>query len=332
MYTLREIAREVGGKILGDPETGVKGVKPFEEATTGDITVAATKNYLDQLDSSLASAVIVPQGVTSGKKTLLSVANPKLSFALVLKLFTLKTFEAKGVSPLAFIGERCRISPLVTVLPFATIGNDVVIEDEVAIGSGTAIGDNCQIGAQTTLHSNVTLYEQVTVGKRVTLHSGTVIGADGFGYVFDGHQHVKLPQTGRVEIHDDVEIGANSCVDRGTFGSTVIERGVKLDNHVHIAHNCRIGENTVIVGCVGVSGSVTIGKNCILAGQCGTVDHVNIGDNVQVMARAVVTKDVPSNSVVSGRHGRSHRQELKQEALLRKLPQIYEEWKRNRKG
>jgi UDP-3-O-[3-hydroxymyristoyl] glucosamine N-acyltransferase len=182
------------------------------------------------------------------------------------------------------------------------------------------------------LHSNVTLYQGVTIGKRVVIHSGTVIGADGFGYVFDGKQQVKVPQTGSVEIHDDVEIGANSCVDRATFGSTVIERGAKLDNHVHVAHNCRIGENTVIVGCVGLSGSVTIGKNCILAGQCGTVDHINIGDNVRVMARAVVTKDIPSGSVVSGRYGRSHQQELKQEALLRRLPEIYRDWKERRKG
>jgi UDP-3-O-[3-hydroxymyristoyl] glucosamine N-acyltransferase len=332
MFTLREIAQEVGGKILGDPDVEVSGVSPFEEASSGDITVAFTKRYLHQVDSTAASVVIVPREVTSDQKTLLAVKDPKLAFALILQLFKSGRFKAKGISSLASIGERCQISDLVSIQPFAAIGDDVVIEDEVSIGSGTAVGDRCRIGAQSTLHSNVTLYPRVTLGRRVILHSGTVIGADGFGYVFDGNQQVKVPQSGNVEIHDDVEIGANSCVDRATFGSTVIERGVKLDNHVHIAHNCRIGENTVIVGCVGISGSVTIGKNCILAGQCGTVDHVSIGDNVQVMARAVVTKDVPSGSVVSGRHGRSHQQELRQEALLRKLPEIYEVWKKKRKG
>jgi UDP-3-O-[3-hydroxymyristoyl] glucosamine N-acyltransferase len=332
MYTLRQIAQEVGGEIFGDPETKITGIKPFDKAASGDLTVAVSKRYLDQIDSSLASAVIVPFHVRSEKKALLSVENPKLVFAKALQFFTAAPFEAKGISQLASIGRRCQVSDLVSIHPFAAVGDDVAIDENVTIESGAVVGDKCRIGAGTTLHSNVTLYPGVKIGKRVVLHSGTVIGADGFGYVYDGQQQVKVPQIGTVEIHDDVEIGANSCVDRATFGSTVLERGVKLDNHVHIAHNCRIGENTVIVGCVGISGSVTIGKNCILAGQCGTVDHVRIGDNVQVMARAVVTKDVPSGTVVSGSYGRSHRQELRQEALLRRMPEIYKDWKRRRKG
>ena len=332
MYTLKELAQRTDGKIVGDPSTAISGVRPFDEAGPGDITVAFTGKCLNQLESTSATAVIVPRNVGSEKKALLSVENPKLAFARILQLFTSKPFKALGISQLASVGARCQISELVSIHPFAAIGDDVVIGDHVSIGAGTAVGDQCRIGSGTTLHPNVTLYPESIIGERVILHSGAVIGADGFGYVFDGTRQVKVPQTGRVEIHDEVEIGANSCVDRATFGATVIERGVKLDNHVHIAHNCRIGENTIIVGCVGISGSVTIGRNCLLAGQCGTVDHVTIGENSKVMARAVVTKDVPADSIVSGRYGRSHRQELRHEALLRKLPEIYRDWKSKRKG
>ena len=332
MYRLKQLAKETGGQVIGDPETAIAGIQPFELAGFGDITVAFNKQCLEDLDSSAASAVIVGQGVKSAEKVLLSVDNPKLAFAQVLQLFTCRPFEPLGVSSQASIGNNCKISDLVSIHPFVTIGDDVVIEEHVTVSAGTSVGKSCRIGSGSILHPNVTLYAEVTLGARVIVHSGTVIGADGFGYVFDGSQQVKIPQTGSVEIQEDVEIGANSCVDRATFGVTLLERGVKLDNHVHIAHNCRIGENTIIVGYVGISGSVTIGRNCLLAGQCGTVDHVRIGDNVTVMARAVVTKDVPSGSVVSGRHGRTHRQELRQDALLRRLPQIYRDWKESMKG
>jgi len=328
MYTVKELAFRTGGKVIGDAEALVTGVQPFEEAGPSDITVAIQRKYLDQLDSTSAIAVIVAQELTWAGKTQLIVENPKLAFAEILQLFTSRPFEPTGISPLASVGQRCKISEVVSIQPFATIGDDVVVENDVSLGAGAIVGAGSRIGSGSTLHPNVTLYPDTIIGERVILHSGTVIGADGFGYVFDGKKQVKLPQTGRVEIQDDVEIGANCCVDRATFGATVIERGVKVDNHVHIGHNCRIGENTIIVGGVGISGSVTIGKNCILAGQCGTVDHVNIGDNVTLLARAVVTKDVPSGSVISGRYGRSHRLELKQEALLRKLPEIYRDWKR----
>lgn len=187
--------------------------------------------------------------------------------------------------------------------------------------------EGCVIGTGCTLHPSVTVYPGVILGKRVTVHSGTVLGADGFGYVRDGDEQVKLPQTGNVEIGDDVEIGANSCVDRATFGSTVLEKNVKIDNHVHIGHNCRIGEGTIIVGSVGISGSVTIGKNCIFAGQSGASDHVNIGDNVIVLAKTAVTKDVPSGMTVSGLHGRDHRGQIKTEAILNRLPDMYKDLK-----
>lgn len=326
-FGLGELAELVDGEVLGDAATRISGIRPFDQARKGDITFATKPELLKRLASCRAEAVIVGLDFRSEEKPLLRSSHPKLSFAKILARFHEEPFEATGVSPLASIGESCEISERVTIEPFARIGNRVVIGDEVSIGSGTVIGDRCRIGRGSRIFPNVSVYSNTLIGERVRIHSGTVIGADGFGYVHDGTKQVKLLQTGRVELRDEVEIGANSCVDRATFGATVLERCVKLDNHVHIAHNCHIGENTVIVGCVGISGSVRIGRNCILAGQAGVIDHINIGDNVTVMVKTAVTKDIPSGSTVSGQPSRNHAEELRIQAVLRKLPQVYKEWR-----
>jgi len=327
MYTLKELARQVGGTVLGDPEIRIRRIQPFESAEPGDLTLAALPRLLNQIEKTKASAVIVPPGVESTHKSLLQCRNPKLAFARILRLYHLKPFQAAGISQLVSIGEGCRISKAVSIHPFVTIGEGTVIEDRVTIMQGTVIGGNCRIGEGCTLYPNVTLYPKTSLGRNVIIHSGTVIGADGFGYVFDGERHLKIPQSGSVVIEDEVEIGANSCIDRATFGCTRIGKGVKLDNHVHIGHNCTIGENTIIVGSVGISGSVEIGRDCLFAGQSGAADHVKIGDNVTVMAKTAVTRDVPSGSRISGIHGRDHRHQMKIEAILQKLPEIYRDWK-----
>lgn len=322
-YTLGDLAEMVNGKVSGDSEALIFAARPFEAAGPGDITLAGNRGTLSRLAESPAEAVIVPPGVTLESKNLLEAPNPKAVFARILQKFTETPFRAKGISGMAWVGEGCDIDADVTIEAFARIGDRVRIEGQVTISSGCSVGDDCEIGRGSRLHPNVNLYSGVILGNRVIIHSGTVIGADGFGYVKDGEEQVKLPQTGNVEIGDDVEIGANSCIDRATFGSTVLERQVKIDNHVHIGHNCRIGEGTVIVGSVGISGSVTIGKNCIFAGQSGASDHVTLGDNVTVLAKTAVTKDVPSGMTVSGLHGRDHRGQIKTEAILNRLPDIY---------
>ncbi len=309
MYTLQKLAEHVGGRVAGDSQIEIRGIQPFENAGPGDLTLAGQKKYQEHLHRTRASAVIVSPGVVSDEKPLLQVERPKVAFARLLSLFHPGPAVAQGISPLAHISESARISEEVTIYPFVFVG------------------DHCVIGRGCVLYPNVTLYENVSLGERVILHSGAVIGADGFGYVFDGQTHVKIPQTGSVTIGDDVEIGANSCVDRATFGATVLERGVKLDNHVHIGHNCRIGENTVIAGQVGLSGSVEVGENCTFAGHAGVVDHVKIGDQVIVMMKSAVSKDVPSQSVVSGQPAMEHRQSMKIEAVTRRFPEIYREWK-----
>ncbi len=248
MYKLEELASHVDGTVTGNPETHISRVCPFENAKSGDITLAASPGLIQKIENCKASAVIVPVGVVSSDKSLIQCENPKLAFARILTLYYAKSFKATGISDHAIVSTDCRISEEVSIHPFVSIGAETVIEDRVTVREGTIIGEKCIIGEGTILYPNVTLYPGAQIGRRVIIHSGTVIGADGFGYVFDGHQHFKVPQIGSVVIGDDVEIGANSCVDRATFGLTIIEKGVKLDNHVHIAHNCTVGENTIIVG------------------------------------------------------------------------------------
>ncbi len=328
MHTLEQLADLVDGQTEGDGSVKISGVRPFEDARPGDITLAAAPRYWNNLKATRATAVIAPSELQSASLPLLRTADPMLAFARVISLFHTKPFLTRGISSQAEIGEDCSIAERVSIHPFVSIGEGVTIEEEVTLHSGVSVGDGCRIGTGTTLHPNVVIYPGVHLGRRVIIHGGSVIGADGFGYVFDGEKQVKIEQTGTVEIQDDVEIGANSCVDRATFGSTVVEKHAKLDNHVHVGHNSRIGENTVVVGCIGISGSVNIGKNCILAGQAGVIDHINIGDGVTVMVKTAVTRDIPSNTTISGQPGRDHREQLQIQAVIRKLPEMYKDWKK----
>jgi UDP-3-O-[3-hydroxymyristoyl] glucosamine N-acyltransferase len=327
VYTLQQLAEHVAGQVSGDRQTEIHGIQPFDSAQRGDLTLASDRKYRDCLENTEASAVIVSPDVVSTKKALIQVEDPKIAFARLMGLFFQKTFKARGVSPLAQVSANSTVAQDVSIYPFVFVGDGAVIQEEVTLHPGVSVGNHCIVGPGCTLYPNVTLYDNVSLGSGVILHSGAVIGADGFGYVFDGQQQVKIPQTGRVIIGDNVEIGANSCVDRATFGETVIEKGVKLDNHVHIGHNCHVGENTVFVAQVGISGSVEIGKRCTFAGHAGSVDHVKIGDDVTVMMKTAITKDVSSHSVVSGQPAMEHQKWMKAEALRRRFPEIYQEFK-----
>lgn len=323
MFTLQELARQVGASVVGDPNLEIHNVRPFESARSGHLTLAVKASYLSHLDQTGASAVIVPEEVPATEKSLLIAENPKLAFAKILQIFYPQRPWPQGIEEGAHLGNGCQIHPLASLRSGCWLGDNVMVGQESVVFPGVVVGDDVKIGDECVLYPNVTLYSGVSVGHRVVIHGGSVIGADGFGYVWDENRHFKIPQVGTVRIEDEVEIGANCCVDRATFGETVIRQGAKIDNHVHVGHNCDIGERTIIVGQVGISGSCTVGKDCILAGHSGLADNVRVGDQVKVFAKSMVSRDVESGMSVSGQPARNHKKELQIQALARKLPDIY---------
>ena len=306
---LGDIAERVGGKIVGDPSIEITGVAGIKEAEKGDITFFANPRYEAHLSSTRASAIILPKnGAAAAEgKNLLVNPDPYVAFLRVIQLFAPRDYEgAAGIHPTAVVGRNVELGSSIT------IGANVVIEDDARIGEGsrilpgTYVGFRASIGRDCLLYPNVTIREDTEMGNRVIVHSGTVIGSDGFGFTKKGPSHIKIPQIGRVIIEDEVEIGANTAIDRATVGVTRIKRGTKIDNLVQIAHNAVIGENSIIVAQVGISGSTEIGNNVTLAGQAGIVGHIKIGDNSMVGAQAGVTKSVPPNTSVSGYPAREH--------------------------
>src|SRR4030043_92643 len=284
---MKELAQWVDGTVIGDGEIEISGVAAIEEARDGEITFIADSKYLPNLSKTNASAVIASKEVTQADKPLLCVTNPQLAFAKILTLFSQRPYQPKGIDPHAWISPTAKLGKDLTLYPFVYIGDRCSIADRVTLYPGVYVGEDSIIGEDSILYSHVSIYSGTVIGKRVTLHSGVVVGSDGFGYVREGKKNVKIPQVGRVEIGDDVEIGSNTTVDRATFGKTIIRRGVKIDNLVQGAHNVTIGEDSIIVAQVGIAGSTKIGSNVILAGQVGVADHIEIGDNVRSEERRV---------------------------------------------
>ncbi len=319
---LKELAEWVGGTVIGDGDVEISGVAAIEEARPGEITFIANPKYLSKLSETKASAVIASPNVTKGDKPLLSIANPYLAFAKILSLYTQKACRPKGIDPQASISPTARVGKEVTVYPFVCVGDRCSIGDRVTLYPGVSVGEDSSIGDESILHAHVSIYPGTIIGKRVILHSGVVVGSDGFGYVKDGKKNVKIPQVGHVEIEDDVEIGANTTVDRAALGKTVIHRGVKIDNLVQVAHNVVIGEDSIIVAQVGISGSTKIGSNVTLAGQAGLTGHITVGDNVMVGAQSGVMNDLPPNSAYTGTPAIPHREQLRVASATLKLPEM----------
>lgn len=322
---LESLAREVGGRVKGDGSVLISGVAGVEEAKEGDITFVSDEKFLPRLKETKASAAVVSRETADVSLPLLIVANPLLAMAKLLTLFAERPYVSRGVSDKAWVSPSARLGEEVTIYPFVYVGEDAQIASRATIYPGVSIGSQANIGEDTVIYPNVTIHPRCVLGRRVIIHSGTVIGADGFGFVKDGEAHFKIPQVGSVEIEDDVEIGANCCVDRATFGKTLIKTGVKIDNLVQIAHNVLVGENSIIVAQVGISGSTKVGKNVTLAGQVGLVDHIAIGDNVTIGPQSGVYKDVPPNQVVSGSPPLPYRQFLKVVSVWTRLPEIKKE-------
>ena len=318
--TLREIADWLEGNVLGDTDIFITGVTGIDEAGPHDLTFAVPP-HLEKALQSKAAAVIVPATVESFAKPAIRVANPRLAFTRLLSLFNPPPQAEPGVHPTAVVGRNVSLGHGVAIMAQVFVGDDVVIGDgtivfpQVYLGSGTVIGRDCLI------HPQVTLRERTVLGNRVIVQSGAVLGGDGFGYVTVEGEHLKVPQVGNVVIEDDVEIGSNTAIDRATTGSTIVRRGTKIDNLVHLAHNDIIGEHCFIVAQTGISGSVTVGDRVTLAGQTGTAGHIKIGANSVFIGRAGITKDTPANYFGAGTPARPHQEWLREQIALHKLPE-----------
>jgi UDP-3-O-[3-hydroxymyristoyl] glucosamine N-acyltransferase len=320
--TVEELARLLASRFEGDGRTVISGVAGLENAREGDLVFLASPKFRKILEGSPAAAAIVPpEEPFRGIPVILS-ETPQLTFIRAVELFFQPFRPEPGihstavVSPSARIGQRVAVGALTVIEDKAEIGDGTVIFPLVSIYPRVKIGEEC------VLHSHVSVREDVRIGSRVILHSGVVIGSDGFGYLklADG-THKKIPQKGTVVIEDDVEIGANSAVDRAAFGETIIRRGTKIDNLVQVAHNVEIGENSILAGQVGIAGSSRIGKNVVLAGQVGVADHLSVGDNVTAIAQTGIAQDVPAGAVVAGTPQLDVRDWRKASVLL---PQLYD--------
>jgi len=320
--TVGELANLVDGYVIGDSATLISGISSIEDAQVGDVTFAENGNLLTNAARSFASAVIAPQTAHPIDKPLIRVKNPKFAFAQALRIFAPEPKVFQGIHPSAFIGQTTRLGKNVSVHANCVIGEGCTIGDSVVIYPFTYIGDGVTIGSNCVIYPQVVLHDSTELGDGVVIHSGSVLGTDGFGYMFIEDRHYKIPQIGRVIVGDDVEIGANVTIDRARTGSTRIGRGTKIDNLVHIGHNCTIGEHCVIVAQVGVSGSVELGNGVILAGQAGIKDHVTIGDGAIVAAKSGVIGNVAAGSFVSGQYARPHHNEMRAYATYQKLPDM----------
>jgi len=321
--TLDQIATMTRARLTGDGAASITGVSSFEEAGPGDLTFAVDPRFLSRLAESRAGAILVPETYTpvaTDPENLLYSPNPKLDFfKAVAHLFPQPLLE-EAVHPSAVIGENTRVGKGTRIEANVVLGDDVVIGRDVHIMANTVIGNQCRIGDGSVIKPNVTIMDLTRMGKNAIVHPGAVIGSDGYGFTQDGSGHAKQAHTGRVEIGDQVEIGACTCIDRGTLGVTQIGNGVKIDNQVHIAHNVKIGDHTLVVAQVGIAGSTRVGKGVILAGRAAITGHITIGDHAIVGPHAGVSASIPPHDIVSGIPHMPHKTWLKVANIISRLP------------
>lgn len=320
--TLREIADLVEGEVIGNDQVRITGIQSLDNAVKGELSFLTDNRYRDRVKDTRASAILASHIIDLFKGPQIIVPNPSLAYAKVAGLFAPTVPGVIGISPEASIDNDCQIGDHVSIYPHVYVGPNAVIGNGVTLFPSTFIGAGVIIGEKSVLYPNVTIFHDCVIGCRVIIHSGSVVGGNGFGFARDGAKSVRIPQIGIVQIDDDVEIGANNTIDRAALGKTWIKRGVKTDNHVHIAHNVVIGEDTIIVAQTGISGSVQIGKGVIIGGRVGMVDHLKVGDTVMIGPGSYVYKSVPNGDVVSGIPIMPHRQWLKTLKIMPRLPQI----------
>lgn len=311
--TVKEIASLIGGTVSGDESLVLKGITNIDAPLEGYVTFVTDAEKIGDLENTGIACILAPPGSQSSKKTLILTAHPKIAWAKLLVLFhPPRTYSGK-ISDKAFVSPSAVLGQGVTIEPFAFIGERVKVGNGTAIRANAYIDADVTIGENTVIHPSVMIYDRTVIGSRVIIHAGTVIGSDGFGYVFTGKENLKVPQIGNVVIEDDVEIGSNASIDRATMGSTTIRKGVKLDNLVQIAHNVEVGEHSVASSQVGISGSSKIGRNAILAGQVGIADHCEVGDGAILGAQSGLPtkKKIPAKQIYFGSPARPYDVERK---------------------
>jgi UDP-3-O-[3-hydroxymyristoyl] glucosamine N-acyltransferase len=323
--TLNQLAELVGGKVIGDGNLEIYRVAAIDGAQPGEITFLANPRYLPLLQTTRASAIIVKPGIEAAGRDLLVCDNPYLAFAKILTALHVHPPEARGVMPGAHVDPEAEIGEGVTIHPGCVVGSKVVIGAGTVLYPGVILYDQVAIGSNCLLHAGVVVREGCRIGDRVILQPGAVIGSDGFGFAPDRGGYFKIPQVGIVVLEDDVEIGANTCIDRAAMGETRIGRGTKVDNLVQLAHGVKVGEHSIIVAQVGVAGSTTIGNHCTLGGQVGVAGHIKIGDRTMVGAQSGIASNLPGGEVYSGSPAIPHKDWLKASISYGKLPEMRRE-------
>lgn len=320
--TLQELANFLGGHIIGDPTVIIRGLGTLDDASEGQISFLANKKYAQKVETTRASAVIIPPGTDHFDHNALVVANPYLAFAKLLTLFSAKPRNARGIMDGAHVDKGAIIGMDASVYPGTFIADTVRIGDRVTLHPNVTLYEGVIIGDDVTLHAGVSVREGCRIGNRVTIHNGTVIGGDGFGYAPDGSSWFKIPQIGNVIIEDDVEIGANTTIDRAALETTRIGRGSKIDNLVQVAHNCAIGNDCIIAAQAGIAGSARLGQHVSIGGQVAIVGHVMIGDNAMISGQSGVFGSVAPGEILSGTPAISHQTRLKAAAVFPHLPEM----------
>ncbi len=325
-YLLQDLATLVGGTVKGNGRVEITGFRPITEAGPGHITFVEDAKHARLLAGCQASAAVVGPDVEAGELPVISVAKPLAAFTRIAEhILGVRPPPVTGIHSQAAVSKSAQIGGEPSIGPFAVVGDNTVVGARCRIMSGAVIGDGCRLGNDVVIHPNVVLYPNTVVGNRVIIHAGAVIGSDGFGYRTEGGRHVKVAQLGYVEIGDDVEIGAGTTVDRGTFHVTRIGEGTKIDNLAQIAHNVQIGRHNLIVSQVGIAGSSKTGDYVVIAGQVGVKDHVTIGERAIVGGMAGVMRDIPAGEHWVGIPATPEREQFRMQVNLHKIPELREQ-------
>jgi UDP-3-O-[3-hydroxymyristoyl] glucosamine N-acyltransferase len=327
VLTVSELAEKLNGKIIGSSDIKISGISDLSNARREDVSFILSPKYIDAAISSAAKVILSDSIEQIPDKIVIKVQNVKKAYIKAINIFFPSESKKGNISKNSSISSSVKLGSDVFIEDFVVIKDETQIGDNTFIGAGSVIGKNCIIGKNVCVFSNVSIYDRTIIGDNTIIHSGTVIGADGFGFVEDNGEIIKIPQIGNVKIGKNVEIGANTTIDRASFGTTFIDDDVKIDNLVQVAHNVQIGKGTIIAAQTGIAGSTRIGKYCLIAGQVGFVDHLVIGDFVKIGAQAGVAKDLPDRAEVTGSPARPVKELRKAEAYMMKLEELFKKVK-----